>query len=110
MRHIVANPASALSRAYVAYLEARLGFKNRARSEIAAALNYPTRDDQVVLCGVQTYEALGDRELALAVAAKASPQTRAEMEHHPDLADLTGDPRFRVLMGQSGSGSPNQQK
>lgn len=112
VRHIIANPTSALSRAYVAYLEARLGLKNQARSDIAAALNSPARDDQVVLCGVQTYEALGDRNRALAAAAIASAQTRTEMAHHPDLAGLQADSRFRVLIGQSdsGSGSPNQQK
>lgn len=107
-RRVVANPTSALARAWVAYLEARLGLKNQARSDIAAALNSPARDDQVVLCGVQTYEALGDRDRALATAAIASAQTRTEMAHHPDLAGLEGDSRFKSLIGQSGS--PKQQK
>ena len=103
-RHVTENPTSASGRANVAYLEARLGLKDQARSEIAAALNSASRDDQVVLCAVETYEALGDRERSLAVAAMASPQTRAEMERHPDLADLSRDSRFRLLMAQTQQG------
>jgi serine/threonine-protein kinase len=95
-----ANAANASARAYLAYLEARLGFKGEAKSQIAEALNSPARDDQVVLCAVKTYEALGERERALAAAAMATSQTRTEMDHHPDLADLQRDSRFRSLVGQ----------
>lgn len=102
-RQVTVNSASASARAYVAYLQARLGFKDQARTEIAAALNSPSADEQVLLCAVQTYEVLGDRDHSLAVAKMANPKTRAEMEHHPDLADLRSDSRFRELVGPSGS-------
>lgn len=94
-RHITANPSAAQARALLAYLLARLGLKEEARSELAAALNSPASDAQVLLCAVETYEALGERERALETAAKATPQVRAMMAHHPDLLDLARDPRFK---------------
>jgi serine/threonine protein kinase/tetratricopeptide (TPR) repeat protein len=94
-RQVTANSSSASARAFLAYLQARLGFKEDARSEIAAALNSPAKDDEVLLCAVETYEVLGERELALATAANAAVQTRARMVHHPDLGDLVHDPRFK---------------
>jgi tetratricopeptide (TPR) repeat protein len=100
-RHVRENPGSASGRAYLAYIEARLGLKEQARLDIAAALNSPAKDDQVVLCAVVTYEALGDREQALAAAAMTTAQTRNEMAHHPDLADLQRDSRFKLLMAQT---------
>ncbi len=96
-RQVTANPANALTRAYFAYLLARLGLKDQARSEIAAALNSPSRDDQVLLCAVLTYEALGDRGQALAAAAAVTPQTLIEIDHHPDLAGLQDDSRFKQM-------------
>ncbi|HEY6351276.1 MAG TPA: protein kinase [Candidatus Angelobacter sp.] len=98
---VTTNAASASARAYLAYFHARLASKDQARSEIAAALNSPARDDQVVLCAVQTYEALGDRDLALAAAALAKPQTLTHLDHHPDLADLQHDSRFKLLMAKT---------
>ncbi len=101
LRQVTTSAASASARAHLAYALARLGFKAQARSEITAALNSPARDDQVVLCAVQTYEALGDRERALAAAAMATAQTRNEMAHHPDLADLQDDSRFKQLRAET---------
>jgi uncharacterized protein HemY len=97
---VTANVANASAGAYLAYLQARLGHKDQARSQIAAALHYHARDDQVVLCAVETYEALGDRESALATAEMATAQTRTLMDHHPDLEDLQRDSRFRRLMAK----------
>jgi tetratricopeptide (TPR) repeat protein len=98
---VTTNPGSASARGYLAYLQVRIGRKAQAKTEIAQALNAPTKDDQVLLCAVQTYEALGDRQRALAAARQASIQTLREIAHHPDLADLNRDPRFIVLLGQS---------
>ena len=97
---VISSPASASARAYLAYFQARLGFENEARAQIAQALHSPSRDDQVVLCSVQTYEALGERKQALGAAAMATPQTRTQMAHHPDLAGLASDSRFTSLKGQ----------
>lgn len=100
LSQVTINESNASARAYLAYIQARLGFKDQARLQIAAALNSPPRDDQVIRCAVETYEAMGDREQALAAAAMATVQTRAQMDHHPDLADLQRDSRFRSLIGQ----------
>ena len=98
---VTTNPGSASARGYLAYLQARLGLKEQARPEIAEALHAPTRDDQVVLCAVQTYEVLGERNRALAAAANATPQTLQMIARHPDLAGLRRDPRFISMLGQS---------
>jgi hypothetical protein len=37
------------------------------------------------------------RELALKFVAQATPEARIALEHHPDLADLSQDPRFIQL-------------
>jgi tetratricopeptide (TPR) repeat protein len=100
-RQVNVNPGSASSRAYLAYLHARLGLRSRARSEIAQALHSPARDAQVVRCAVETYEALGDRTLALEAAGMATAQALKELDHHPDMADLRRDSRFRLLMGKN---------
>ncbi|HEV3316071.1 MAG TPA: protein kinase [Candidatus Angelobacter sp.] len=100
LSQVTANEGNTSARAYLAYLQARLGFKDQASLQIAAALNSPAKDDQVIRCAVETYEAMGDREQALAAAAMATVQTRMQMDHHPDLADLQRDSRFRSLIGQ----------
>ncbi|HEV3041248.1 MAG TPA: protein kinase [Candidatus Angelobacter sp.] len=97
---VTKNVANALARARLAYFEARLGHKDEARLQITAAMNYPSKDKEVLLCAVETYEALGDREKALEAAAMATVQTQDEMAHHPDLAGLQQDSRFKSLRGQ----------
>jgi len=87
-KEVIANPADASSVAYLAYLEARLGFREEAELRIHQALNAPARDDRVVLSAVKAYEVLGERDKALAAALLATAQTRNQMAHHPDLAGL----------------------
>jgi tetratricopeptide (TPR) repeat protein len=94
------NSTSPELRAYFAYLQARQGAKDRARSEIAQAMAAPAKDDQVVLCAVQTYEVLGDRAKAISAAGEATPQTLNEINLHPDLAGLQRDSRFKLLLAQ----------
>jgi len=95
------NNADAPTRAYLAYLEARLGRKSDARTQIEAAMNSPARDDTVWLTAVQTYEVLGERDRALDAAKQATLQTRNMMDHHPDLGDLQKDSGFRWLLAAS---------
>src|SRR5205823_2260608 len=97
---ITGNVTDALARAHVAYFQARLGLADRARSEIASALNSPGKNDQVLLCAVETYEALGNRDQALATAAMATTETQTVMDHHPDLKDLQQDSRFKLLIAR----------
>jgi serine/threonine protein kinase/tetratricopeptide (TPR) repeat protein len=92
--HLQSNPASQLYRAYMAYCLARMGRTADAESEIGQALSSAKDDQQVVLRAVLTYEALGNRALALHAATMATPDVKKEIEHLPDLADLVADSRF----------------
>ncbi|HLJ90187.1 MAG TPA: protein kinase [Candidatus Angelobacter sp.] len=95
-----ANVNNAPARARLAYLQARLNHGNEAAAQIAAALNSPAKNDEVVLCAVETYEVLGDRNKAIDAAKLARPEILHSLDHHPDLADLQQDSRFRQLMAQ----------
>ena len=94
IEHLQTDPASQLSRAYMAYSLARMGKTADAESEIGQALSFAKNDQQIVLRAVLTYEALGKRTLALHVAAMATPDVKKEIEHLPDLADFIADSRF----------------
>src|SRR5206468_1532682 len=47
--HLQTNPSSYVTRAYMAYAEARLGQKDNAKNEIVQALQSPDKDKQIVL-------------------------------------------------------------
>ena len=97
--HLEINLNSYLIRAHMAYIQARLGQKDNARSGIAQALQSPDKDKLILLCGIQTYEALGDREQALKMVGQISPAMKITIEHHPDLADLRRDLRYIQVTG-----------
>lgn len=97
--HLLINPASGEVRAYKAYTEARLGRKDDAMGEIGQALQSSGNDKEIMRRAVLTYEALGKRDLALKVAAQATPEARKAIEVHPDLADLRKDLRFKQMLG-----------
>lgn len=99
--HLEINPNSYLVRAHMAYIQARLGQKDNARSGIAQAMKSPDKDKQILLCAILTYEAMGDREQALKMIGQISPAMKITIEHHSDLADFSRDPRFIQLMAQS---------
>jgi hypothetical protein len=92
--HLQSDPASQLYRAYMAYCLARMGKTADAKSEIGQALSSAKDDQQIVLQAVLTYEALGNRALALQAVAMATPDVKKEIEHIPDLADFVEDSRF----------------
>jgi eukaryotic-like serine/threonine-protein kinase len=95
------NPASGSIRAFRAYALARLGRRRDAIEEIAQALQSSANDNQLIRNGVLTYEALGMRQSALECAAQTTAEARISMEHHPDLADFSRDPRFIQLKAQT---------
>jgi Flp pilus assembly protein TadD len=95
------NAASGEARAYKAYTEARLGKKDDAMDEIGQALQFSSNDKEVTRRAVLTYEALGERDLALKVAAQAPPEIRKAIKVHPDLADLRRDLRYIQVTGNS---------
>ncbi len=94
VEHLQTDSASQLYRAYMAYCLARMGKTADAESEMGQALSFAQNDQQIVLRAVLTYEALGNRALALRVAAMATPDVKKEIEHLPDLADFIRDSRF----------------
>ena len=97
---LVENPSEGYPRGFVAYCAARLGDIKRAESEIGQALKSSPGDSEVIQSAVLTYEALHQRDLALAVLTHASPDLLHELERHPDLADFCRDPRFQQLVAK----------
>jgi hypothetical protein len=53
---------------------------------------------------VLTYEALHQRDKAIAALKAATPAVLHELERHPDLADFCQDLRFQQLVNQIGDG------
>jgi eukaryotic-like serine/threonine-protein kinase len=91
------NPGSAYARAFVAYLNARLGQPKQANLEIRSALASAPADAKVCRRAVLTLEALGDVDAAFATLA-ASPQAiLRELSRHPDLSRFRQDARFIQL-------------
>jgi len=95
------NPVEAFSRGFVAYCSARLGDTQRAQTEIGQALKLSPGNKSVIRNAVLTYEALGQREQAIMALHGATPELLKELEHHPDLADLSIDSRFQQLVTQN---------
>lgn len=98
------NPRSGRTRAYVGYLEARLGDRLRGQQEIEQALQLAPDDKVVIRRAVVTYEMLGRRDRALAIAETAPPDVLRELDRQPDLADFRLDARFRQLKAKREKG------
>jgi tetratricopeptide (TPR) repeat protein len=98
------NPSQGYPRAFVAYCAARLGDVARAQSEIAQAMKAEPGDNKVIRTAVLTYEALHQRDKAIAALQGATPELLRELRRHPDLADFCQDPRFQLLVGQINEG------
>ena len=99
--HLAINSSSYLVRAYMAYIQARLGQKDNAKSGILQAMQSPDENQQLLLYAILTYEALGDRGQALKLVGHLNPQMKITLEHHPDLADLCKDLRYVQMIGTS---------
>ncbi len=95
------NPKLGLTRAYVAYLAARLGDRKRAEEEITQAMELSPRETKVMRKAVLVYEALHQRDRAIEVLRGSSPELVHELDQQPDLADFRQDPRFQQLVTQS---------
>jgi tetratricopeptide (TPR) repeat protein/TolB-like protein len=92
------NSRNGYVRSILAYLAAALGDRRRAESDIEQALQLSPNNADVRFVAVETYEALGRRDAALAVASGAPPGTLADLSRWPDLADLHKDARFQELL------------
>jgi tetratricopeptide (TPR) repeat protein len=98
------NPRLGRPRAFVAYFAARLGDRKRAEDEIGQALRSSPGDNKIKRRAVLTYEALHDRERALAVLKTTTPEMLRELGSQPDLADFRQDPRFQQLVTTTENG------
>jgi tetratricopeptide (TPR) repeat protein len=92
------NPRLAETRAYVGYFEAMMGNRDRAHQQIAEALALAPADAEVQRRAVLTYEALGERDLALPILRSLSLGVLKQIARHPDMADFSKDPRFKEVM------------
>jgi eukaryotic-like serine/threonine-protein kinase len=104
LAELAENPLEAFSRGFVAYCSARLGDAQKAQIEIGQALKLSPGNKSVIRNAVLTYEALGQREQAIAVLRGATPELVTELEHHPDLAELGSDSRFQQLVTKIDNG------
>jgi eukaryotic-like serine/threonine-protein kinase len=91
------DPRDGYARAFAAYFYARLGEPKRALLEIEQALRLSPSDARVMRRAAILYEALGHRDDALKVLHTAPAALLSELNRHPDLVDLSGDPRFQEL-------------
>jgi eukaryotic-like serine/threonine-protein kinase len=94
------NPSQGYPRGFVAYCAARLGDRKRAEAEIRQALKSAPGNNLVIQNAVLTYEALRERDKAVAVLGSATPDLLRELEQHPDLAAFCRDPRFQALVSK----------
>ena len=97
-KEIPGNPHDGTLRAHLAYLCARLDDRKRAESELGQALHDSPRDTLALGEAVLVYEALGQRERALALLQTLPKEVLLELSRDPDLADLRKDSRFKELM------------
>ena len=98
------NPALGYPRGFVAYCAARLGDTKRAEAEISQALKSSPGDNKVIENAVLTYEALQQRDKAIAALRGATPELLHQLCRHPDLADFCQDPRFQQIVNQIENG------
>ncbi len=92
------DPRDGVVRSRLAFLSARLGDRKRAESEIAQALQLSPESNVTRGAAVWTYEALGQRENALAILKASSDDVLVDAARWPDLADLHQDSRFQQLL------------
>ena len=97
------NPRDAQVRAMLGYVLTRLGAPDRARFEIGQAVRMVPADSQVVRFAAMGFEALGDRNQALAVVEGCSPEILGDLSRQPDLALFSQDPRFIRLQARGSS-------
>jgi len=92
------NPKDGYERSFLAYLCARLGDPRRAESEAAQALQISGNAISVRWMAALTYEALGQRDLTLAIVRDAPASMLDQLSRFPDLAALRADSRFQQLL------------
>jgi Flp pilus assembly protein TadD len=97
---LLSNPRDAATRAFIAYFALRLGEQATAERELTQAMSLGSQDRTVIRRAVICYEALGQRDRALAVLESAPGDVVRELSRQPDLTTLRGDPRFTALLSR----------
>ena len=92
------NSRNGKIRSRLAYLCARLNERSRAENEAALAQQYSPGSVEMICFLVMTYEVLGERDHALALAHTAPDEALRRLSRSPDMADLRADSRFQLLM------------
>jgi tetratricopeptide (TPR) repeat protein len=95
---LLSNPRDAATRAFVAYFALRLGDRATAERELAQALSLGPQDRTVIRRAAICYEALDQRDRALAVLESAPADVLRELSRQPDLTKLREDPRFVAML------------
>ncbi len=95
---IARDPRDGIVRSRLAFLSARLDDRKRAQSEIAQALQLSPESNVTRGTAVWTYEALRQREGALAILRNSSDDVLLDAARWPNLADLHHDSRFQQLL------------
>ena len=103
------NPRDGVAHARMAFVLAELGDRNRASFEMAQALALSGADQDVIVDAALTYEALGQRDRALAALASAPGRllqalTRAARRQGPDkgpsLSAVTCEDTQSIMQGE----------
>jgi tetratricopeptide (TPR) repeat protein/predicted Ser/Thr protein kinase/TolB-like protein len=96
-KEMAQNPRDGYVRSVLAYLSARLGDRTRAESEVAQALRLSPNDSTLWMAAT-TYAALGQKDSLLALLGTAPKSVVEDFNRWPDVADLTRDPGFKMLL------------
>ena len=94
LAELTAESNAADVRGTFAYICARLGDRVRAEQEIKQAINSAPDDSDVLRSAVLTYEALGQRGLAIEASRGMAAAQLKHLTREPDLADFSRDSRF----------------
>jgi tetratricopeptide (TPR) repeat protein len=98
---LLRDPGDAIATVFAAYFALRLGDWATARRELVQALKLGGRNVAVLERAALCYEAMGDRNNAIAVLGSATPEALRDFARHPDLEGLRGDQRFVAMTGGS---------
>jgi tetratricopeptide (TPR) repeat protein len=98
---VARNPRSGPFHARLGLLRAFLGERDGAQLELSQAIALEPGARSVMRDSAIAWEALGERDKALAVLAGAPASFLRELSGHPDLKSLTADRRFSVIIPAS---------
>ena len=98
------NPSDPIVLAFLAGYYADVGNGAQSRLRIESALKMAPKNSEVMFRAGHAYEKLGDREKSLVWIGKAidNGYPVEEITHDPELEELGEDPRFKLLLPDTG--------